>query len=463
MKKNPWKKFISREGVDVTTTSGLDVVFYDCIKNAGYKIQEPFFSLVKDRILTHYLCIDPYIVGKKIYNKDFARSAQVKKYYGQGLKLLKIYKQSSSLWNKRTKNNSNNLLSAFRVCRKQFEQINYGYSIWPWWGLESWQTDCDELINNLIIKRGLDDLREAMLATIYKPWKKTAIVRLQSQLKQPHPDLTALKRQYQFLRSWSLVWYRPLDAKWLRNMAKSLKAQTEIKGLSRRKIYRLLRPNRREKYFLDIAPFLIFFKDWRDDLRRSHVFYWSFLFDRLAEHFQIERNDLGYLSLEELEKAVAADCFPAKLVEGRKKFGCIITGSIKGLKMVVKPTTGKTYISRMRLSQKQGHKKVSITGLIAYKGEARGKVKIVRTYHDTKRVKTGEILVANTTHPNYLPAMQRAAAFVTNEGGIISHAAIVARELKKPCIVGSKTATMELKDGDMVEVDANKGVVKIIK
>jgi pyruvate,water dikinase len=59
--------------------------------------------------------------------------------------------------------------------------------------------------------------------------------------------------------------------------------------------------------------------------------------------------------------------------------------------------------------------------------------------------------------------MQKAAAFVTDEGGLTCHAAIVAREMKKPCIIGTKIATKVLKDGDMVEVDANKGIVKILK
>ena len=59
--------------------------------------------------------------------------------------------------------------------------------------------------------------------------------------------------------------------------------------------------------------------------------------------------------------------------------------------------------------------------------------------------------------------MHRAAAFVTDEGGITSHAAIVAREMKKPCVVGTKNATRILGDGDMVEVDADSGIVKIIK
>ncbi len=59
--------------------------------------------------------------------------------------------------------------------------------------------------------------------------------------------------------------------------------------------------------------------------------------------------------------------------------------------------------------------------------------------------------------------MQKCSAIVTDFGGLTSHAAIIARELKKPCVVGTKFATKVLNDGDEVEVDANQGVVKIIK
>ena len=62
-----------------------------------------------------------------------------------------------------------------------------------------------------------------------------------------------------------------------------------------------------------------------------------------------------------------------------------------------------------------------------------------------------------------MPRMKLAAAIVTDDGGITCHAAIVARELKKPCIIGTKYATEIFKDGDMVEVDAERGIVTIIK
>ena len=70
------------------------------------------------------------------------------------------------------------------------------------------------------------------------------------------------------------------------------------------------------------------------------------------------------------------------------------------------------------------------------------------------------ILVSFATSPNLMPAIRKASAIITNEGGLTCHAAIVSRELKIPCVIGTKIATKVLKDGDLVEVDANKGVVK---
>ena len=67
------------------------------------------------------------------------------------------------------------------------------------------------------------------------------------------------------------------------------------------------------------------------------------------------------------------------------------------------------------------------------------------------------------TSVDFVPIMDKAGAFVTNEGGITSHAAIVSREMNKPCIIGTQNATQVIKDGDMVEVDAERGIVKILE
>lgn len=102
-----------------------------------------------------------------------------------------------------------------------------------------------------------------------------------------------------------------------------------------------------------------------------------------------------------------------------------------------------------------------ITGTIAFKGRVKGEAQIITRKKDVANFKDGNILVAPMTTPHYLPAMKKAKAFVTDEGGVTCHAAIVSRELKTPCIIGTKIATEVLHSGDLVEVDANNGRVII--
>ena len=104
-----------------------------------------------------------------------------------------------------------------------------------------------------------------------------------------------------------------------------------------------------------------------------------------------------------------------------------------------------------------------IKGNVAFPGMAEGFARIVRLKEELGTVKEGEIIVSPMTTPDFVPAMKKAAGFVTDEGGILCHAAIVARELKKPCIVGTGIATQILKTGDFVELDAFKGIVKMLK
>jgi len=104
-----------------------------------------------------------------------------------------------------------------------------------------------------------------------------------------------------------------------------------------------------------------------------------------------------------------------------------------------------------------------LKGSIACSGVAGGTVHIIHFRDQINTFKEGEILVTEMTNPDFIPAMRKAAAIITDEGGVMCHAAIVAREMNKPCIIGTKIATKVLKDGDLVEVDADKGIIKIIK
>jgi phosphohistidine swiveling domain-containing protein len=104
-----------------------------------------------------------------------------------------------------------------------------------------------------------------------------------------------------------------------------------------------------------------------------------------------------------------------------------------------------------------------IIGKIGARGFAQGRVKIVMNMAEEKKFLDGDVLVTGMTRPEFVPLMKKATAIITDEGGITCHAAIVSRELKKPCIIGTKNASKILHDGDLVEVDADKGVVRIVE
>ena len=109
-----------------------------------------------------------------------------------------------------------------------------------------------------------------------------------------------------------------------------------------------------------------------------------------------------------------------------------------------------------------------IKGVTVHKGLTRGRVVILneKDYDNANKVFAGKedfILVTPMTRPEIVPYLKKCVGIVTNEGGITCHAAIVAREMKIPCVVGTKVATQVLSDGDFIEVDAVQGIVRIIK
>jgi len=115
------------------------------------------------------------------------------------------------------------------------------------------------------------------------------------------------------------------------------------------------------------------------------------------------------------------------------------------------------------LIAEENEDQIEIKGNVGSTGTVRALVRVILSEKDFKKFKDGEVLVTSMTRPEYVPLMKIASAIVTDEGGITCHAAIVSRELKTPCIIGTKNATRILKDGDEVEVDANIGIVRIIK
>ncbi|WAM25854.1 phosphoenolpyruvate synthase [Myxococcus sp. NMCA1] len=109
----------------------------------------------------------------------------------------------------------------------------------------------------------------------------------------------------------------------------------------------------------------------------------------------------------------------------------------------------------------EGHAgKALVRGLGASPGVAAGRVRVLASPAEGRQLQPGEVLVAEMTSPDWVPTMRRAAAIVTDRGGMTCHAAIVSRELRKPCVVGTRTATRTLRDGEAVTVDGSTGEVR---
>jgi phosphohistidine swiveling domain-containing protein len=100
-----------------------------------------------------------------------------------------------------------------------------------------------------------------------------------------------------------------------------------------------------------------------------------------------------------------------------------------------------------------------IKGSVACRGKVQGRVTLHLGWINVTEIPAGNILVTGMTNPQMMPYIKHAAAIITDEGGLACHAAIISREMKIPCIVGTKIATQVLRDGDLVEVDADNGIV----
>lgn len=103
-----------------------------------------------------------------------------------------------------------------------------------------------------------------------------------------------------------------------------------------------------------------------------------------------------------------------------------------------------------------------LRGLAGSPGLVRGRARVIRSLAEMNKLQPGDILVAEATMPPWTPLFGIASAVVTDVGGILSHCAVVAREYQIPAVVGVGTATATIRDGQMVEVDGNNGVVRLL-
>jgi len=131
----------------------------------------------------------------------------------------------------------------------------------------------------------------------------------------------------------------------------------------------------------------------------------------------------------------------------------------KGQLYLVQTRPVTTLVEKAKAPAPPERARILLHGLGASPGQATGTVRVLLSPDEEAKLKQGEVLVTVMTAPDWVPIMRRAAAIITDAGGMTSHAAIVSRELGIPCIVGTRDATKVLKDGMVVTVDARAGTV----
>jgi len=201
------------------------------------------------------------------------------------------------------------------------------------------------------------------------------------------------------------------------------------------------------------------FSKWKD-VRKSGVYIGMYHFDKfldeIAKRTSYTKRQLTFSIFPEIKKLLFDKIDMTKEFAEREK-KTFVAISQNGYFIV----GGKKADKYFKILDKQKQESVmEIRGFVASQGYARGKVRIIKKTHEMKEFKTGEILVANQTTPEYLPVMKKAAAIITEQGGITSHAAVVSREIGVPCIIGTKICTKALFNGETVEVDARNGIVR---
>jgi phosphohistidine swiveling domain-containing protein len=205
-----------------------------------------------------------------------------------------------------------------------------------------------------------------------------------------------------------------------------------------------------------------FLTHWQDQ-RKANILiaidYMDRLLEELSRKLKFDIKYLKYIVPEEIDlEKIKSKKFQDELKLRRD--GCVYLYDEENPQII----TGKEYESFIKEFQKEKLADVKeLSGMTASAGTVTGPVKVCTDIKSLNKVEEGDILVASMTRPEYVPAMRKAAAIITDEGGITCHAAIVARELGIPCIIGTKMATKVLKDNDLVEIKGNHGLIIVLK
>ncbi|MBU1036766.1 hypothetical protein KKF32_01865 [Patescibacteria group bacterium] len=249
-----------------------------------------------------------------------------------------------------------------------------------------------------------------------------------------------------------------------KGVAKKLLIQMQkekIKLLKKQqKFLKELKIHQTHRHLFKIARDSIYGKNFSKDAQFYSYYAAEKLFKEVGRRSNLTLEQLKFLTFPEYKEILLKGKDYAIRANERMKYS--IHFANKGKTIFFHGKDAKKIRKKLHFIKEGGRitKQNELKGNPAYPGKVIGKVKIINTVQEMMKMHRSDVLVSHMTNPDIVPVMKQASAIITDLGGITCHAAIISRELKIPCIIGTKIATQMLKDGDKVEVDANKGIVK---
>lgn len=226
------------------------------------------------------------------------------------------------------------------------------------------------------------------------------------------------------------------------------------------RLLKMLHVDAQHRWMFWVAREFGFQKAYRKDIEYFGNYVYDILLREFARRYNITVKQGHYLLKDEVVSILKGK---KKVTEYQlnKRIQCNFYVVIRGKASLLVGKKAKSFIKGIKsFTVPKGMQE--LTGQCASRGQAKGVVRVIKGKSDYSSFKTGDILVSWATNPNMIPLMKRAAAIITDEGGVTCHAAIVSRELGIPCIIGTRFATKILKNGQRVEMNATKGVVRKI-
>ncbi len=212
---------------------------------------------------------------------------------------------------------------------------------------------------------------------------------------------------------------------------------------------------------IDTLQEAIYFRSWRTERYYRNAYFLQSFFSETAKVLNLGKvNDIFHLKADEIVDGLKSGLkVDAQTIKNRSE-GYVLYSNFDHV-YIFSGEEANLIKKTVKLNDEVHDSQIK--GMVAYAGKVSGPARIILSTKELGRVQDGDVLVTSSTTPDFVPVLKKVVAIVTEEGGVLSHASIISRELHIPCIIGTKIATKVLKDGDIVEVDAIKGVVKIIK